>query len=388
MKILSVNAGSSSLKFQVYQMPEERVIASGIFERIGIEGSLYTFKTDEKVKKNIEINNHEEAVNILIDELMEKKVVSDLNEIEAVGHRVVHGADKYSDSVIITDEVLSDVEEFSALAPLHNPANISGIKAFKKAIPNALMVAVFDTAFHQTIDKEEFLYAVPYEWYTDLKIRKYGFHGTSHKYLAKRASELNLEKVIICHLGNGGSLSAVKDGKCIDTTMGFTPNAGIIMGTRSGDIDATIIEHVMEKTEKTFSEVMNDLNKKSGLLGLSGFSSDSRDIEEAVEKGNERAILAHNKFVKAIAGYIAKYYVLLEGADAIIFSAGIGENSALVRKDILSSLHILGIEIDEDANNTRGEEKEITTSNSKVKAFIIPTDEELMIVKETYKLIK
>ncbi len=392
MKILSVNAGSSSLKFQMYIMPEETVLVSGLFERIGIEGSCYTIKLNgEKIKKEVELKNHEDAVNYLIKELIDNNIVSSLDEIEALGHRIVHGGDKYSKSVIITDEVLKDVEGFSQLAPLHNPANILGVKAFKKIIPNSVAVGVFDTAFHQTMEEKDFLYAVPYEWYSDYKVRKYGFHGTSHNYLANRMMEIlnnKNAKIITCHLGNGGSISAIKDGKCVDTSMGFTPSAGIIMGTRSGDIDFTIIPYIMEQTGKTIDEVINDLNKNSGLLGISGISSDSRDVEDGMNEDNERCILAHKKFIKSVINYIASYYVALDGADAICFSAGIGENSKIVRKDIIDGLSALGIKLDETANNIRGKEALITTDDSKIPCYIVPTDEELMIARDTYNLAK
>lgn len=392
MKILSVNAGSSSLKFQMYIMPEETVLVSGLFERIGIDGSCYTIKLNgNKIKKEVELKNHEDAVGFLIKELIENKIVSSLDEIEAVGHRVVHGGDKYAESVIITDEVLSDIEKLYPLAPLHNPANVLGIKAFQKNIPNAVAIGVFDTAFHQTMEEKDFLYGVPYEWYTEYKVRKYGFHGTSHKFLANRMMEiLNKKdaKIITCHLGNGGSISAIKDGKCIDTSMGFTPNAGIIMGTRSGDIDVTIIPYIMEQTGKTLDEVINALNKESGFLGICGISSDSRDVEEGMLKNNGRCILTHKMFVKSVVSYIASYYVSLGGADAICFSAGIGENSIIVRKDIINSLNTLGIKLDEEANNGRGKEALITATDSKTPCYVIPTDEELMIARDTFNLAK
>ncbi|MDD2435410.1 MAG: acetate kinase [Bacilli bacterium] len=392
MQILAVNAGSSSLKFQMYEMPAEKVIISGVFERIGIGSSFYTIKLNgNKVKKEKEFGNHDEAVAVLIQELFDNNVVKSLDEIVGIGHRVVHGASKYADSVVITDEVLSDIEDFISLAPLHNPANIMGIKAFKKLVPDAIQVAVFDTAFHQTMSEESYLYPVPYSWYEQYGVRKYGFHGTSHKYLTIRMSQiLNKKefKLITCHLGNGGSISAVKDGQCIDTSMGFTPNAGIMMGTRSGDIDATIIPYVMEKTNKSLDDIINDLNKNSGYLGISSISSDSRDIENGIADGNEKCILAQKMYIKKIVEYIAKYYVLLGGADAICFSAGIGENSFKTRKDIIDSLACLGIKLDEEANQVRGEEKLITTLDSVIPCYIVPTDEELMIARDTLKFVK
>jgi acetate kinase len=392
MKVLAVNAGSSSLKFQMYEMPEEKVIISGTFERIGIGNSFYSIKANgEKIKKELEIKNHDEAVSILIQELFDNNVVKSLDEISGIGHRVVHGGDKYTNSVVITDEVLKDIEDLSSLAPLHNPANIIGIKSCNKLIPDAIEVAVFDTAFHQTMSEEAYMYALPYEWYTNYQVRKYGFHGTSHKYLANRMSEIlgtKELKLITCHLGNGGSISAVKNGICIDTSMGFTPNAGIMMGTRSGDVDVTIIPYIMEKTNASFTQVIEDLNKKSGYLGVSGVSSDSRDIENGIELGDERCILAQRMFVRRIVEYISKYYVILGGADAICFAGGIGENSIKSRKDIINSLSVLGIKLDEKLNNVKGEERLITAVDSKVPCYIVPTDEELMIARDTISFIK
>ena len=383
MKILSVNAGSSSLKFQMYEMPEEKVIISGVFERIGIEGSFYTIKiNDEKIVKEVNIPNHKEAVHALIKELLDNKVIKELDEIKGIGHRIVHGGDKYSSSVIITDEVLKEVKNLIPLAPLHNPANITGIEAFMEAIPNAVEVGCFDTAFHQTMDEKSYLYSVPYEWYTKYGVRKYGFHGTSHKYVSQRLMQMLGRqdlKIITCHIGNGGSLAAIKNGVCIDTSMGFTPNAGIMMGTRSGDFDATFLPYMMEKTGYTLEEVLDILNKKSGYLGVSGVSSDGRDIENGVANGDERCILAKDLYVRRIVEYIAKYYVELNGADAIIFTAGVGENSINTRKEILERLEVLGIEIDNEANNVRGKEKLISKETSKVAVYVIPTDEEVMI---------
>ena len=391
MKILSVNAGSSSLKFQMYEMPEEKVLISGVFERIGLENGMYTIKLNgEKIKKEADLKDHSVAVEILIKELLENKVIESLDEIKGVGHRLVHGGEKYSESVVINDDVIKTVEELSDLAPLHNPANLIGVRAFIKNIPNALQVGCFDTAFHQTMKKEEYLYPVPYEWYTNYGVRKYGFHGMSHNYIANRTAEIlgNKEaKIISCHIGNGGSICAIKDGKSIDTSMGFTPNAGLMMGSRSGDIDATLIPFIMNKTNESLDEVINDLNKKSGYLGISGISSDSRDIEDAVKEGNERAILAQNMYVEKIVNYIAEYYLELGGADAIVFTAGVGENSKSTRKAIIDRLAPLGIKIDEERNDIRGEERLISTDDSTVKVYIIPTDEEVMIARDTYKFI-
>ena len=390
MKILSVNAGSSSLKFQMYEMPEEKVLISGVFERIGIENSFYTIKLNgEKIKKEVVLSNHTDAVKILTNELLENNIVSDLSEIKAIGHRMVHGGEKYASSVLLTEDVITAVEELSDLAPLHNPANLVGVRAFKEVIPSAVAVGVFDTAFHQTMEEENFLYPVPYEWYKEYGVRKYGFHGTSHKYVSeKMTSILGKEetKIITCHIGNGGSLAAVKNGKCIDTSMGFTPNAGIIMGSRSGDIDASLIPFVMKKTGMNISEIDNALNKKSGLLGISGISSDSRDIEDGIKSGNDRCKLAQEMYVNKIVKYIAEYYVELGGADAIVFTAGVGENSITTRKQIIDKLACLGIKLDEQRNNVRAEVALISTDDSSVKVYVIPTDEEVMIARDTYKL--
>ena len=392
MKVLSVNAGSSSLKFQMYEMPSEEVLISGVFERIGIEGGFYSLKINgDKVKKEKHLESHDMAVSILIEELISNDIVKDLDEIKAVGHRVVHGGDKYSDSVVIDDDVLNTIVELSDLAPLHNPANVTGIKAFFKKVPNATAVAVFDTAFHQTIEKEEFLSSGPLEWYEDHKVRKYSFHGTSHKYITERMKNiLNKDNVnlITCHLGNGASISAIKDGESKDSTMGFTPNAGLIMGTRSGDFDFTIIPYIMEVENKTLDEVLNDLNKKSGLLGISKISSDSRDIEDAFLNNDENAVVAQNMYVKRIVSYIAKYYVFLKEVDAITFSGGIGENSSITRKMIIDELVALGIKVDDTLNEKREDEFKITKEDSKVDCYVIKTDEEVMIAKETYELAK
>lgn len=392
MKILSVNAGSSSLKFQMYEMPEEKVLISGVFERIGIENSMYTIKINgNKTSKNALLPTHKEAVKLLVNELIENKVIDSLDEVKGIGHRIVQGADKFESSVVIDDKVIETISELSALAPLHNPAAVIGIKAFKEIIPDAVAVAVFDTSFHQTMEKETYLYALPYNWYTDYQVRKYGAHGTSHKYVAGRLSKiLNKEdiKVIVCHLGNGGSITAINNGKCVDTSMGFTPNAGIIMGTRCGDIDVSIVPYMMQKTNLTYQELDNVINKQSGLLGISGVSSDSRDIESGIKEGNERCILAQKMFVRKVVDYIAKYYVLLNGVDAIAFTAGIGENSTSTRKHIIDSLKVLGIKLDEEANNIRGEEKLITTNDSSIPCYVIPTDEEVMMARDTYKFIE
>ena len=390
MKVLSVNAGSSSLKFQMYEMPEEEVLISGVFERIGLDGGMYTLKINgEKIKKEKELKDHSVAVQTLIDELLENHIIESLDEIKAVGHRLVHGGEKYSESVVINEDVIKTVEELSDLAPLHNPANLIGVRTFMDLIPNATQVGCFDTAFHQTMETREYLYAVPYEWYEKYGVRRYGFHGMSHNYIANRAAEILGDKnarIISCHIGNGGSLCAIKDGKSIDTSMGFTPNAGLMMGSRSGDIDATLIPYIMNKTGESLDEVINDLNKKSGYLGVSGISSDSRDIEDAAKEGNERAILAQDMYVEKIVNYIAEYYLELGGCDAIVFTAGVGENSKETRKAIIDRLAPLGIKIDDERNNVRGEEKLISTDDSTVKVYIIPTDEEVMIARDTYRL--
>lgn len=391
MIILSVNAGSSSLKFTGFEMPSEDVLISGVFERIGIDNSFYTIKVNgEKIKKEIELPNHKVAFEILIKELMDNKIVESLDEIKGVGHRIVQGGAYFDKTVIADDDAVSKIDELASLAPLHNPAAIVGINAAKEVMPNAVQTVVFDTAFHQTMAPCEYMYAVPYAWYKEYGIRKYGAHGTSHKYVSQRMNEIlgrNDTKLITCHIGNGASISAVKDGKCVDTSMGLTPNAGLIMGSRCGDMDATVVTYAMEKTGMTPKEMDIVLNKQSGLLGISGVSSDSRDIEEGIKNGNERCILAQEMYVKRIVEYIAKYYVLLGGCDAIVFTAGVGENSISTRKEILNKLAVLGIKVDEEANNVRGEERKITTDDSAVPAYIIPTNEELMIAKDTYSLV-
>ena len=392
MKILSVNAGSSSLKFTLFEMPEEKELISGVFERIGIENSFYTIKLNgEKIKKEAGLANHTDAVKILTQELLDNNIVEDLSEIKAIGHRMVHGGEKYASSVLLTDEVIKTVEELSDLAPLHNPANLVGVRAFMEVIPDAVSVGVFDTAFHQTMEEDKYLYPVPYEWYEDYGVRKYGFHGTSHKYVSQKMAEIlgkSDAKIITCHIGNGGSLAAVKDGKCIDTSMGFTPNAGIIMGSRSGDIDASLIPYVMKKSGMSISDIDTALNKKSGLLGISGVSSDSRDIEDGIKSGNSRCELAQKMYVDKIVNYIAMYYVELGGADAIVFTAGVGENSISTRKQIVEKLDCLGIKLDEERNNVRGKEALISSDDSKVLVYVIPTNEELMIATDTYNLAK
>ena len=390
MKILSVNAGSSSLKFTMFELPECKVIIGGTFEKIGIDGSFYTIKYNgNKDKKEAQMKDHTAAVKILLDELINYGVIKSYDEIDGVGHRIVHGGDKYTSSIIIDEEVEKTVEELTPLAPLHNSANLVGVRSFKKVLPNTPMVAVWDTAFHQTMKEEEFLYAVPYSWYEKYGVRKYGFHGTSHRYISETMKELYGEntKIISCHIGNGASLCAIKNGKCIDTSMGFTPIAGVAMGTRCGDIDVGLIPYVMSKTGKTFDEVMTDLNKNSGMLGLTGVSSDMRDVEESYERKDSRSVDAMNVYIKKIVDYISMYNTLLEGCEYIVFTAGVGENSNLVRSEVIKRLSFMGIKLDEEKNNQRGISGVISTDDSSVKVLVIPTDEELMIAKDTYELI-
>ena len=392
MKILSVNAGSSSLKFTLFEMPEEKELISGVFEKIGLKDSFYTVKFDgEKIKKIVSLPSHNEAFEILMKELIENKIIKDYSEIKGIGHRVAQGGAYFDKSVLATDENIDIVSKLSQIAPLHNPAAVIGIKAAKKVVPEAVQTLVFDTSFHQTIEEENYMYAVPYEWYTKYNVRKYGFHGTSHKYVSIKANELlgkTDTKLITCHIGNGASISAVAGGKCIDTSMGLTPNAGLMMGTRCGDIDASIVSYISECEKLTATEVNNKLNKESGLLGISGVSSDSRDIEEGINNGDERCILAQKMYVKKIVDYIASYYVELGGCDAIIFTAGVGENSISTRAQILEKLSCLGVKLDSERNDVRGKVQLITADNSKIPAYVIPTNEELMIATDTYNLTK
>jgi len=391
MKIISVNAGSSSLKFTLFDMPDEKVIIEGYIEKIGLEDSFYTIKVnDEKIKKQQNIRNHEEAVSIVLEELINYKAIKSLEEIKGVGHRIVHGG-KYTESIVTDEEEVAYLKSIIDLAPLHNPGSIIGIEAFRKELPNIKNVCVFDTAFHQTMPKEAYIYAVPYEWYEKYGVRKYGFHGTSHRFIADRIKEIlnndNL-KIISCHLGNGGSICAIKNGKSIDTTMGFTPLAGIPMGTRSGDVDPSIIEYVMNKTNRSITEITEDLNIKSGFLGISGISNDSRDIEEGIKQGNQRCILAQNIYVRKVVSYIASYNNLLEGADVICFAGGIGEKGIDVRKRVLNNLKSIGVVLDEESNNNKGKEKLISSNDSKIKCYVIPTNEEVMIARDTYNITK
>lgn len=392
-KIIAVNAGSSSLKFQLFEMDNETVITSGVIERIGLEDSIFTIKYNgDKDVKTLSIPTHKEAVTLLLDTLIEKKIVESLDDIKGVGHRVVQGGSYFQGSAIIDDYVVEKIDELKQLAPLHNPAHLTGYYAFKEAIPNAGAVAVFDTAFHQTLEPRCYVYPIPYHFYENHKIRKYGAHGTSHFYVSSRVRELlgNPEhsKIIVAHLGAGGSLSAVKDGKCINTSMGFTPLAGIMMGTRSGDLDASVVDYLVNTLNIDMSEVIRILNKESGLLGISGISSDFRDVQAAAEAGNERAKLAIQIFFRRVIAYIGRYFIALGGCDAIAFTAGIGENSAYARKEIISLVsEALGIVIDDDANENGKGERLITKPESKIKVFVIPTNEELVIARDTQRLL-
>ena len=396
MKYLCVNAGSSSLKFQLFEMPEEKVIISGYIEKIGLEDSFWTTKYNgKKIKGEKYLKDHSKAVEVLINELLETGAVNSLKDIKGVGHRVLHGGEKYSDSVIITDEVISDIEELTKLGPLHHPGNLAGIRAMREALEDVPMVAVFDTAFHQTMPINNYLYPVPMEWYEKYGVRKYGFHGTSHKYITEKMQEvLGKKKVnlIICHIGSGASISAIKEGKCYDTTMGITPLDGLMMGTRSGSIDPSILEYVCKEAKISIEEVTNTLNKQSGLLGVSGHS-DSRDVEKAAEDGDENAILALDMYNDRVAKYIADYFVELEGnVDAIVFTAGVGENGILARSEIINRINCLGIYIDEDKNNEIASYKDkhegvISSDDSKVKIYVEPTNEEVMIIRDTYEIV-
>ena len=371
-------------------MPEETVLISGNFERIGMKESFYTIKLNgEKIKKEVELKNHEEALQILMEELIENKIVESLDDIKAIGHRIVQGGSYFDRTVEMTDENIKKVRELSSLAPLHNPAAVKGIKAAKAVVPNALQTGAFDTAFHQTIEEENYLYPVPYEWCEKYQVRKYGAHGTSHKYVSTRMNEIlgrYNTKLITCHIGNGASISAINEGVCVNTSMGLTPNAGLMMGSRCGDMDATVVTYMMRELECTPEEMDTILNKQSGLLGISGLSSDSRDIEDGMKIGNPRCTLAQKMFTNRIIDHIAKYYVELGGCDAIVFTAGIGENSIHTRREVLDGLAVLGIKIDEEANDCRGVERLITTEDSTIPCYVIPTNEELMIARDTYML--
>lgn len=398
MNILVINCGSSSLKFQLINSESEEVIAKGLCERIGIEGSclVYTPQGGEKQKTESPMADHTAAIKMVLDALTDEKtgVVKDLAEIGAVGHRVVHGGENFSQATIIDDEVIKAIEDCNDLAPLHNPANLIGIQACRALMPNTPMVCVFDTAFHQTMPEKAYLYGIPYEYYEKYKIRRYGFHGTSHSYVSKRAAQVlgaKYEdlKLIVCHLGNGASVSAVKNGECVDTSMGLTPLEGLIMGTRSGDLDPAIIEFLCHKENKSVDEVLTILNKKSGVLGMSkNLSSDFRDLEDAYLAGDENAVRTMDAFCYRVAKYIGAYTAAMNGVDAICFTAGLGENSPFVRDKVCEYLGYLGVELDEEQNHKRGEDLIITTPRSRTKVLAIPTNEELAIARETAALVK
>ena len=396
MKVLVINCGSSSLKYQVLDMTNESLLCKGLVERIGMDGSVITHEKIgmEKKKTEVPMNDHKDAIEQVLKAVQDPEtgVVKSMDEIGAVGHRVVHAGEKFASSVRITDEVIKALEECVELAPLHNPPNLLGIAACQELMPSTPMVGVFDTAFHQTMPPESYIYAIPYEYYEKHGLRRYGFHGTSHKYVAERASKMlnvNLEdlKLITCHLGNGASVSAIKRGKCIDTSMGFTPLEGLVMGTRCGDIDPAIVTYIREKENLPQGKANEILNKKSGVLGISGVSSDFRDIEDAVAEGNERAALALKVFAHKVRFYIGAYIAEMNGVDAIIFTAGVGENDVTMREIICNNLGNLGIKLDPVKNKMRGKETEISTDDSKVKILMIPTNEELMIARDTYNIV-
>ncbi|MBR4495652.1 MAG: acetate kinase [Acholeplasmatales bacterium] len=393
-KIMAVNAGSSSIKFQLLEMPEEKVITSGVMERIGLAEGIFTLKLNGKKEETHPVlPTHAEGVQLLLDTLLEKGIVKSLDEINGVGHRVVQGGEFFKDSTLVDDKVIEKIAELADLAPLHNPAHIIGIKAFQKALPNVPQVVVFDTVFHQTMPEEAYMYATPYEWYEKYGIRKYGAHGTSHQYVSQRTAELLNKplkdtKIIVCHLGNGASITAVEGGKSKDTSMGLTPLEGIPMGTRSGILDPTVVSYICEKEGKTAAEVVNILNKKSGYLGMSGIGNDARDVTKAANEGNHRAQLTFAVQAKRIVDYIAAYYVYMGGCDAIAFTAGMGENLCHLRKKIIDRLGVLGVKLDDEANKVMGEEALISTADSKIKVFVVPTNEEVMIARDTVRVAK
>ena len=395
MNVLVINCGSSSLKFQLINSDTEEVLAKGLCERIGIDGKLtYQPAGGEKTKEDKAMPTHTEAIQFVIDALTdsERGVVKHLDEIDAVGHRLVHGGEKFACSVVITEEVLEAMEECNDLAPLHNPANLIGVRACQKIMPNIPMVGVFDTAFHQTMPEKAYIYGLPYEYYEKYKVRRYGFHGTSHSFVSKRTAELlgkpiEDTKIVVCHLGNGSSISAVLGGKSVDTSMGLTPLEGLVMGTRSGDIDPAILEFIAKKEDLDIEGLMNVLNKKSGVQGISGLTSDFRDLNDAMDKGDKRGKLALDVFCYRVAKYVGSYVAAMNGVDAIVFTAGIGENDSYVREQVISYFGYLGVKFNAAANNVRGEETELTTPDSKVKVFIVPTNEELAIARETVALV-
>ncbi|MCR5234470.1 MAG: acetate kinase [Lachnospiraceae bacterium] len=396
MKVLVINCGSSSLKYQLIDSDSEGVLAKGLCERIGIDGGMITYQPEgkEKIKKQVDMPDHTEAVKLVIDSLIDKEngVIASLDEIGAVGHRIVHGGEKFASATVINDEVIKAIEECNDLAPLHNPANLIGIRSCQAIMPGVPMVAVFDTAFHQTMPKKAYLYGIPYEYYEKYKVRRYGFHGTSHEFVSKRAAEflgkdINNFRVIVCHLGNGASISAVCNGKCVDTSMGLTPLEGLIMGTRSGDLDPAILQFISNKENLSIDEMLNVLNKKSGVLGLSGVSSDFRDLGEAAGSGNEQAKTTLETYYYRVAKYIGSYVAAMNGVDAIVFTAGVGENNIEARQVIGDYLGYLGTGVDRNKNNIRGEEAVISSDGSKVDILVIPTNEELAIARETVKLV-
>lgn len=393
-KIMAVNAGSSSIKFQLLEMPAEEVIASGVMERIGLAEGIFTLKYDGKKEETHPVlPTHAEGVELLLKTLIEKGIVKSLDEISGVGHRVVQGGEYFKDSCLVDETVIDKIAELADLAPLHNPAHIIGIKAFQKALPAVAQVVVFDTVFHQTMPEEAYMYATPYEWYEKYGIRKYGAHGTSHKYVSERCAEimgkpLKDTKIIVCHLGNGASISAVEGGVCKDTSMGLTPLEGIPMGTRSGNIDPTVVSYICAKEDKTAAEVVNILNKKSGYLGMSGRSNDARDVTAGMNAGDHRCKLTFDVQAKRICDYIGSYWLYMGGCDAICFTAGMGENLKHLRLNIAKRLKPLGVEIDEQLNDTFSDERLISTPNSKIKLYIIPTNEEVMIARDTVRVAK
>jgi len=394
-KIFAINAGSSSMKFQLFEMPEETVITKGLIERIGMDDAIMTIEVNgEKFRKNVQVENHKVAVDLVLKKLIDDKIIADLAEISGVGHRVVHGGEIFPESVLIDDAVIAQIKELSELSPLHNPANITGIEAFKQALPNITMVAVFDTAFHQTMPKKAYLYSIPMEYHQQFGVRKYGFHGTSHQYIANQTAEflqkpLESLKIISCHLGNGASITAIDGGKSVDTSMGFTPLEGLTMGTRSGSLDLAVVPFLMKKLGKSAEEVIDIFNKKSGMLALSGISSDLRDIEDQAVAGNEQANLALDIFADRIKKAIGMYAAVMHGVDAIVFTAGVGENSPIIRARVMSGFEYLGAEIDQAANaNARNNPNPfISTESSKVKVLVIPTNEEVMIARDVVKFM-
>ncbi len=397
MKVLVINCGSSSLKFQLIDSDSEEVLAKGLCERIGIDGGMVTYQPEgkDKIKTMVDMPDHTRAVRFVINCLIDKEngVISSLDEIGAVGHRIVHGGESFSSATVINDDVIKAIEECNDLAPLHNPANLIGIRSCQEIMPGVPMVAVFDTAFHQTMPKKAYLYGIPYEYYKKYKVRRYGFHGTSHDFVSKRAAEflgkdINDFKVIVCHLGNGASISAVLNGKCEDTSMGLTPLEGLFMGTRSGDLDPAIIQFISNKEKLSIDEMLNILNKKSGVLGLSEVSSDFRDLGDAAANGNEQAVTTLEAYSYRVAKYIGSYAAAMNGVDAIVFTAGVGENNIEVRKMIGEYLGYLGTGVDDERNNIRGEEAVISPEGAKVSILVIPTNEELAIARETVKLVK